>query len=271
VPFRRNPTDYSVSGQIFHLNKEREKKSRKSKKSKILVFFDFFDFLAILIAMPFLSPTFIIAILIAVAVHEWAHGFAAWKLGDPTAKYDGRLTLNPLAHLDPVGTVLFVLVGFGWGKPVTVDPRYFKHAVRDSAIVAFAGPLSNIILAFGAFFLALLFGMKAEVLAVTGALIAPNNQPVIITFVAELLGDIIHINLVLMAFNLLPIAPLDGSKIIRIFLPYEYEHQYQQFMQKGPWILLGLIIAGRAFGLPLLSIWISIIMSPFLGLMYALI
>jgi len=221
--------------------------------------------------VPFLSPTFIIAILIAVAVHEWAHGYAAFKLGDPTAKYDGRLTLNPLAHLDPVGTVLFVLVGFGWGKPVPVDPRYFKHAIRDSAIVAFAGPLSNIILAFGAFALALLFGMKAEVLAVTGALIAPNNQPVIISFIAELLGDIIHINLVLMAFNLLPIAPLDGSKIIRIFLPYEYEYQYQQFMQKGPFILLGLIVAGRAFGLPVLSMWISIIMAPFLGLMYALI
>ena len=167
--------------------------------------------------------------------------------------------------------MLFVLVGFGWGKPVPVDPRYFKKPVRDGAIVAFAGPLSNIVLAFGAFFLALAFGMKAEVLAVTGALIAPNNQPVLITFIAELLGDIIHINLVLMAFNLLPIAPLDGSKIIRIFLPYEYERQYQEFMQKGPWILLALIIAGRAFGIPILSMWISTIMTPFIGLMYALI
>lgn len=218
-----------------------------------------------------LSPTFIIAILIAVAVHEWAHAYAAWKLGDPTAKYDGRLTLNPLAHLDPIGTVLFLMVGFGWGKPVPVDPRYFKKTVRDNAIVAFAGPLSNIIVAFAAFFIAILIGQKAQVLAVTGALIAPNNQPVIITFLAELLGDLIHINLVLMAFNLLPIAPLDGSKIIRIFLPYEYEYQYQQFMQKGPWILLILIVAGRAFGLPLLSMWISFWISPFLGFMYALI
>ena len=221
--------------------------------------------------MPFLTPTFIIAILIAVAVHEWAHGYAAWKLGDPTAKYDGRLTLNPLAHLDPVGTVLFVLVGFGWGKPVPVDPRYFKRPTRDSAIVAFAGPLSNIVLAFGAFFLAMALGMKAEVLAVTGALIAPNNQPVIITFIAELLGDLIQINLILMAFNLLPIAPLDGSKIIKIFLPVGYDYQYEQFLQRGPWILLILIVAGRAFGLPILSMWISIIISPFLGMMYALI
>ena len=217
-----------------------------------------------------LSPTFLIAILIAVAVHEWAHAYAAYKLGASTAKYDGRLTINPIAHLDPLGTVLFLMVGFGWGKPVPVDPRYFKKPVRDSAIVAFAGPLSNIVLAFGAFFLAILIGQKAQVLAVTGALIAPNNQPIVITFLSELLGDMIHINLVLMAFNLLPIPPLDGSKIIRIFLPYEYEYQYQQFLQRGPWILLMLIIAGRAFNLPLLSMWISMIIAPFLGIMYAL-
>ncbi|MDP7069501.1 MAG: site-2 protease family protein [Candidatus Peribacteraceae bacterium] len=217
------------------------------------------------------SPTFIIAILIAVSVHEWAHGYAAYKLGDPTAKYDGRLTLNPLAHLDPVGTVLFIMVGFGWGKPVPVDPRYFKRPLRDNAIVAFAGPLSNIILAFGAFAIAVLIGQKAQALSVTGALIAPNNQPIIITFLGELLGDIIHINLVLMAFNLLPVPPLDGSKILRMFLPYEFEYQYRQFEQYGPWILLGLIFLGRAVGLPILSLWISIIMAPFLGIMYALI
>lgn len=220
---------------------------------------------------PFLTPTFIIAVLIAVAVHEWAHGFAAYKLGDPTAKYDGRLTLNPLAHLDPVGTVLFVLVGFGWGKPVPIDPRYFKRHIRDSAIVAFAGPFSNIVVAFLAFGIALALGLKAEVLSVTGALIAPGNQPVLITFLGDLLGEMIQINLVLMAFNLLPIAPLDGSKIIRIFLPAGYEYQYQKFLHYGPWVLLGLIVAGRAFGLPLLSIWISMIISPFLGIMYALI
>lgn len=217
-----------------------------------------------------LSPTFVIAILIAVAVHEWAHAYAAWKLGDPTAKYDGRLTLNPIAHLDPIGTVLFVMVGFGWGRPVPVDPRYFKKPVRDEAIVAFAGPLSNLILVFLAFGLAIAIGQKAQVLAVTGALIAPNNQPILITFLAELLGDLIHINLVLMAFNLLPVPPLDGSKIIRIFLPYEYEYQYRQFMAQGPWILLILIVAGRAFGIPILSMWINMIIYPFLGAMYAL-
>lgn len=218
----------------------------------------------------FLSPTFIIAILIAVSVHEWAHGYAAFKLGDPTAKYDGRLTLNPIAHLDPMGTVLFVLVGFGWGKPVPVDPRYFKNYKRDNAIVAFAGPLSNIVIAFLAFGLALALGMKAQVLSVTGALIAPSNQPVIMAFLAELLGDLIHINLVLMAFNLLPIAPLDGSKIVQMWIPYQWDNAYQDFLRKGPWILLALIIAGRAFHIPILSVWIGFIISPFLGIMYAL-
>lgn len=221
--------------------------------------------------MSFLSPTFIIAILVAVSIHEWAHAYAAYKLGDSTAKYDGRLTINPLAHLDPVGTVLFLLVGFGWGKPVPVDPRYFKKPIRDNAIVAFAGPLSNLALAFGAFFAAIILGIPEGVLSVTGVLIAPNNQPVLITFLAELIGDMIQINLVLMAFNLLPIAPLDGSKIVRIFLPHRYELQYQQFMQQGPWILLALIIAGRAFHFPVLMMWISIFMTPIITLMHAFI
>lgn len=221
--------------------------------------------------IPFLTPSFIIAVLIAVSIHEWAHAYAAYKLGDPTAKYDDRLTINPLAHLDPVGTILFLLVGFGWGKPVPVDPRYFKRPVRDNAIVAFAGPFSNLVLAFLAFGIAMALGLNTQVLAATGALIAPNNQPVLLTFIGQVLGDLLHINLVLMAFNLLPVPPLDGSKIIRIFLPYEYEYQYQQYLQYGPWILIVLIVMGRAFHIPILSMWISLIMAPFLGAMYALI
>ncbi|PIR53741.1 site-2 protease family protein [Candidatus Peregrinibacteria bacterium CG10_big_fil_rev_8_21_14_0_10_42_8] len=221
--------------------------------------------------ISFMTPTFIIAVLIAIAVHEWAHAYAAYKLGDPTAKYEGRLTLNPIAHLDPMGTVLFLLVGFGWGKPVPVDPRYFKNYKRDNAIVAFAGPLSNIIIAFLAFGLALALGMKTQALAVTGALIAPDNQPIVIAFMSELLGDLIHINLILMAFNLLPVAPLDGSKILQMWVPYKWDDAYHDYLRKGPWILLGLIILGRAFHIPLLSVWISYIMSPFLAIMYALI
>lgn len=220
--------------------------------------------------VPFLTPTFIIAILIAVSIHEWAHAYAAWKLGDPTAKYDDRLTINPLAHLDPLGTILFIMVGFGWGKPVPVDPRYFSNPKRDNAIVAFAGPLSNIVVAFGAFGLGLVLGLGQEMMPMFGGFVIPADTSVLRAFAAELIGDLILINLVLMAFNLLPIAPLDGSKILHMFLPRHMEYQYQQFMQYGPWILLALIIAGRAFGVSILSTWISYIMAPFLGLMHFL-
>lgn len=221
--------------------------------------------------LPFLTPSFVLAILIAVAVHEWAHAWAAWKLGDPTAKYEGRLTFNPLAHLDPIGTILFLLVGFGWGKPVPVDPRYFKKPLQAGALVALAGPVSNVVLAFIAFGLTILLSLEAQVLSVTGALIAPENQPVVMNFLGEFLGDFIHINLILMAFNLLPIPPLDGSKIIRAFLPYEYEYQFRMFEQNGPWILLGLIVIGRMFGIPILSFWIEMVMLPFKWIMYTLV
>ncbi|MBM3230915.1 site-2 protease family protein [Candidatus Peregrinibacteria bacterium] len=220
--------------------------------------------------LPYLSPTTIIAILIAVAVHEWAHGFAAYRLGDPTAKDLGRLTLNPVAHLDPIGTLLFLFVGFGWGKPVPVDPRYFRNYRRDGAITAFAGPLSNLILAFGSFALAKVIGIAPEVLGASGVLLAPDNQPLILNFMSELLGDMVLINLVLMAFNLLPVAPLDGSKVVQLWVPVRYDDMYEDYLQKGPWILLALIVAGHAFHLPILSWWISIILTPMLSLMHSL-
>lgn len=211
--------------------------------------------------LSFITPTFIIAVLIALSFHEWAHGFVANRLGDPTAKYAGRLTLNPLAHLDPIGSLLFLLVGFGWGKPVPVDPRYFHNFKRDTALVSLAGPASNLILAFGAFFLMLLLGLSPSSIM---------SDTVITQFGAQLLNDLIMINLVLMAFNLLPIAPLDGSKIIRMWVPVGYEYRYEEFVRRGPWILLVLIVAGQAFNVPILSTWISLIMSPFLHLMDAI-
>lgn len=219
----------------------------------------------------YLSPTTIIAILIAVGVHEWAHAYAANRLGDPTAKDAGRLTMNPIAHLDPVGTILFLLVGFGWGKPVPVDPRYFKHYKRDGAITAFAGPLSNLVLAFLAFGIGKIIGIAPQVLSVSGVLIAPGNQPVLLTFLGELLGEIVIINLILMAFNLLPVAPLDGSKVLQLWVPARYDDAYEAYLEKGMWILLILIVAGRAFHLPILSVWMSIFVTPILSIMHAMI
>ncbi|PIR52910.1 site-2 protease family protein [Candidatus Peregrinibacteria bacterium CG10_big_fil_rev_8_21_14_0_10_49_10] len=211
----------------------------------------------------FLTPTFIISVLIALSVHEWAHGFVAYKLGDATAKMEGRLTLNPIAHLDPIGTLLFILVGFGWGKPVPVDPRYFKNVKRDTALVSIAGPISNLLMALFAFGVLLLVERQA-VMGMASAMVVHGGSSVFTQLTSELMIDFLHINLVLMAFNLLPIAPLDGSKILRAFIPLKYEYRYEDFMQQGPKILLILILLGQLFHVPILSVWIGVIVAPVL-------
>lgn len=210
--------------------------------------------------LEFLTPTFIISVLVALSVHEWAHGYAAYKLGDPTAKYEGRLTLNPISHLDPIGTLLFVLVGFGWGKPVPVNPQYFKNYKRDTALVALAGPASNLVLASIGFIVLLLIGKETTI---TGFAMVSDSS-VMVQFLTELMVDFLQINLVLMAFNLLPIAPLDGSKILRPFIPLQYDQQYENFMANGPKILLILIILSQLFHLPVFSLWINTIIAPVL-------
>ena len=212
----------------------------------------------------FLTPTFIISVLIALSVHEWAHAYSAHKLGDATAKMEGRLTLSPLAHLDPVGTVMFVIVGFGWGKPVPVDPRYFKHYKRDTSIVALAGPLSNLILALFAFVALMLISKQAAIAMGGGIIMGHEDMTVANLLLLELMSDFLRINLVLMAFNLLPIAPLDGSKIIRPFIPAKYDGRYQDFMEQGPKILLILIMLGMFLNVPILSMWINLVITPVL-------
>ena len=202
-----------------------------------------------------LSPTFIIAILLALSVHEFAHGYAAWKLGDPTAKYAGRLTLNPLAHLDMLGTLMFLAVGFGWGKPVPIDPRYFRNVKLGTTLTALAGPASNLL--FAALTVALWKALFSFSMGEAG---------MFALFLHELLHDLLFINLGLMAFNLLPIAPLDGSKILAVFIPAHLEYAYEDFLQRGPIILLVLLIGERLLGLPLLVGWITMIVTPLLRL-----
>ena len=210
----------------------------------------------------FLNPTFIIAILVALSVHEAAHAFIAYKLGDHTAKLAGRMTLNPIAHLDPLGTILFILVGFGWGKPVPVNPYYFKHPDRDSALTALAGPVSNLILAILAF-----IGLKLMTGFVPSSSIwslidgAQNDPNVFFAFCRSLLSALLFINLGLMAFNLLPIAPLDGSKIVLLVMPRHFRDDYEEFMQWGPYALLVLLIAGNFLNFDLLGIWVHTIMG----------
>jgi len=176
-------------------------------------------------------------ILAALTVHEYAHGLAAWRLGDPTARRAGRLTLNPLAHLDPIGTLMLFLFYFGWARPVPVNPSYFRNPRRDMIWVALAGPGANIILA-------MVLGAVLQFLLKNG---------IIATFgVAYLmLGFTIFINLMLAFFNLIPIPPLDGSKVVGGLLPQEYLAWWESFERVGFLVLIGLILLGRFTGISL--------------------
>lgn len=164
------------------------------------------------------------AVLVAITFHEFAHGFAADKLGDDTARRQGRLNLNPLSHLDPVGTVMLIFAGFGWGKPVEINPRNFNRNIKMSvgeAIVAAAGPIMNLLLA-------IVFGI---IYAVVWKF-APNffaTQAGMIVMI--LLQSCILTNIGLGIFNLIPLPPLDGSKIIGGFLPYNVRNWFERYYQ----------------------------------------
>ena len=182
-------------------------------------------------------------ILLAITFHEYAHGWMAMKFGDPTAKMMGRLTLNPLVHLDPIGTLMLFLVHFGWAKPVPVDPRYFSDPKRQMLWVALAGPVANMILAFFSGILIIGFASSNFMLSSNTALIG------------NMLVYSLQINLALAVFNMLPIPPLDGSKILRGLLPYEYEHIAVQMEQYGPWVLMSIILFGMMTGVSLFWIF----------------
>ena len=177
----------------------------------------------------------LIVILITLPIHEWAHGFAATKLGDPTPRYQGRLTLNPLAHIDYIGSLMIFLFGFGWAKPVQVNPRYFKNPKRDMAITAFAGPLSNIVVAFIALFICnILFYICNGLSAI----------PVWITYIYSVFIYIAQINVSLAVFNLIPIPPLDGSRLLSAFLPDRIYYKLMQYERYSFIILIVLLSTG---------------------------
>ena len=209
---------------------------------------------------PFLHPTFLISILVALSVHEWAHAFTARQLGDPTAEEQGRLTLNPIAHIDPLGAILFLTVGFGWGKPVPIDPRYFRRPRRDTALVAIAGPVSNLLLA-TICFVTLAALSRHGVADAWSLLDLPTAGSPWRTIAVQILQSSLFLNLGLMAFNLLPVAPLDGSNVLHAFIPERYEDAYVAFLRYGSYVLLALLLGERLFGLPLLTVWISWIMD----------
>ncbi len=155
-------------------------------------------------------------VIVALVFHELAHGFIAYKLGDPTAKIMGRLTLNPLKHLDVMGTLSMIFFKFGWAKPVPIDSRYFKKPRRDIALTALAGPAANLLLALvGAFIYSLSLIFLREL-----TFESANFFYYVCVAYATLIESFIWLNIALAIFNLIPLPPLDGSRILLIWLPY---------------------------------------------------
>jgi Zn-dependent protease len=185
------------------------------------------------------------AFIIGFTVHEFSHAWVADRLGDPTPRYQGRLTLNPMAHLDPLGTIMLIIGGFGWGKPVEINPVKFTRKVSmrtGDLLVSIAGPLSNLILAF-------IFSF---------VLVAFNSSSYYSADVYPIFYNLVWINLVLFAFNLLPVPPLDGFHVLRDILPRKYDRTMDQIEQYGYVLLLFIVFTGVT----------GIFISPIIGILY---
>lgn len=165
---------------------------------------------------------FLVGLVIAITIHEFAHAYSADKLGDPTPRSQGRLSLNPMAHLDPIGTLMLFVFHFGWGKPVIFDPYNLAHPRRDAGIISLAGPVSNLLLA-----------------TALSLLIRLSILPYVIV---PFLYAVIILNISLAVFNLVPVYPLDGEKILAAILPRDMAYEYQSIMNRYGTIILILMI-----------------------------
>ena len=182
-------------------------------------------------------------LLIALSFHEAAHGYAAYKLGDYTAKITGRLSLNPLRHLDPVGAICMFLFGLGWAKPVPIDTRNFKNQKIGMSLSALAGPVVNLILGFIGMFFYLLAGRFIGMAAYNG-----NNFAYAVLLFLRVFYSL---NIGLAVFNLLPVPPLDGSRIFLVFLPTKWYFkvmQYERYIMLGMFALIFLGVLDRPLG-----------------------
>lgn len=191
------------------------------------------------------------ALLFCLSVHEFAHAYTAYKLGDRTQKAMGRLTLNPFSHIDIAGFICIALFGFGWGKPVMIDDRNFKNKAAGNALTAFAGPCSNIIMA-------ILFTIILKILLITGVIL-PTMNSVVGSIILNMFILTIQFNVVFAIFNLIPIPPFDGSRILYFFLPAkgrEYMYKIEQYS-----FVIVLVILVTGIGSKLVSPIVSFILG----------
>ena len=180
------------------------------------------------IAILFLARLFVV--FCTLPVHEYAHAFVADKLGDKTARLSGRLTLNPMAHIDILGAIMILFVGFGYAKPVPVNPRNFKNPKKGMALTALAGPFSNILMA-------VVFMLLSNVLSLFGNSLFVQAFYVFFSFAAS-------INIGLAVFNLIPIPPLDGSRVLELLIPDKYYYKFAQYERYIVIVIFGLIVFG---------------------------
>ncbi len=200
--------------------------------------------LNLLFSSPIAFAILAVVLVASITIHEFAHAWAADHLGDPTPRSQGRITLNPLAHLDPLGTLAILLIGFGWGRPVVFDPYNLKNPVKDAALIALAGPASNLILAT---IVAIAFKLGLlSFLSVIGA--------------SAIITLIVSLNVMLAIFNLIPVFPLDGEKILVAILPRTTAIEYSQFMRRYGMIVLLFLLAPWSGSSP-----ISTLISPIIG------
>ena len=197
-----------------------------------------------------LAVLIVFALITAVTIHEFSHALVATSLGDNTARRLGRLSLNPMRHLDPGGTIMMFIAGFGWGKPVPVDPSQLSRGHTGTALVAAAGPLSNLVFAF---LLAIPF--KAGILVPAG--LSLDRVARVMTGglsegIADILALVIFFNLLLGVFNLPPLAPLGGSRVPAGCVPKEHPAAYNKLQRNGPGLLVAIIMLDFALGLGVL-------------------
>lgn len=171
-------------------------------------------------------------ILIGLSFHEFGHAFVSDRLGDPTPRMQGRVSLSPAAHIDPLGLLMLFIIGFGWGRPVQIDPQYYKHRRRDELLVSLAGVIMNLLLAI------CFMGVLRLFYQFAGEFVASDVGAI----VWQILIGVIQINLVLMFFNLIPLPPLDGFGIITQIFKLDRKSWYYSFYRMGPILLMVIII-----------------------------